>query len=218
MVESPGRKGTLTEEESAAVLTLAEAAGNIVHAVNNHLNSLLLQASCLQLKHKAIKDEIEPLRAEVKKAAAVLRPLQMVRPWTKRDKGPIDLAGLVKDVLATHPDEAPGLHVQWPSGPSQGKGAPGAVERLVFLLLRIARRAAKKAVLAFQPEGLTLSLPGVSPVAGEENRFDLPPEIDPGLPSLERTAASWLARQMGATLTVETTPSGAALVLRWATS
>src|SRR5688572_28150173 len=62
-------KALLTDEECVAVLTLAEAAGHIVHTVNNHLNSLLLQASCLQLKHAAIKDEIEPLRVEVKRAA-----------------------------------------------------------------------------------------------------------------------------------------------------
>ncbi|MBY0227995.1 MAG: hypothetical protein K2W96_01810 [Gemmataceae bacterium] len=189
--------------------------GNVIHALNNHLNSLLLQASCLQLKHKPLKEEVEPLRAEVKKAAALLRPLQTVRPWTKREKGDLDLVAVVRDVLATHPDEGLHLHVQWPDTPSQGRGAVGAVERLVLLMLRIGRRAASRATLAFQPQGLSLFLPGVAVVDGEEGRQELPPEADPGVPTLERLAAAWLSRQMGAVFAAEPHSEGAALVLRW---
>ena len=52
---------------------------DLVHDLANHLNHIVLQASCLLLKaDENVKDEIEVIRQEGIQAAALVQPLQQI--------------------------------------------------------------------------------------------------------------------------------------------
>lgn len=204
----------IEQDDSEVMFTLAEAVGDVVHSVNNHLNSLLLQAAILQMKITGEASEpLELMRQEAKAAAGLLRSLQAVRPWPARGEQ-ADLVEAARLVSASHPN----VDVELPDHPVLMDGSPMGLQRVVCLLMRLGERSAQppnRPLLTVAADRLQLTVPGASLITDEEGKPALPVGGGPGLPDLEQRAARWLVRQVGRRLDYEEGPAGAVLVVRW---
>lgn len=66
-------------ENSTDLIKAGQKILDLVHDLANHLNQIVLQASCLQLKaDEKLKNEIELIRQKGIKAAALVPPLQQI--------------------------------------------------------------------------------------------------------------------------------------------
>ena len=66
-------------ENSGDLVEAGQKILDLVHDLANHLNHIVLQASCLLLKaDEKMKDDIEVIRQEGIQAAALVRPLQQI--------------------------------------------------------------------------------------------------------------------------------------------
>jgi len=66
-------------ENSGNLVGAGQRILDLVHDLANHLNHIVLQASCLLLKaDEKVREEIEVIRKEGIQAAALVRPLQQI--------------------------------------------------------------------------------------------------------------------------------------------
>lgn len=66
-------------ESSGDLVATGQKILDLVHDLANHLNHIVLQASCLLLKvDEKVRDELEVIRHEGIQAAALMRPLQQI--------------------------------------------------------------------------------------------------------------------------------------------
>jgi hypothetical protein len=206
------------------LVTVGEAAGWLVHALNNHLNGMVLQAACVQMQTQGpVREQAEYIRREGARAAVRLRPLQAMRPWPAREGETVDLLAMIRLVLR---DEAGFASIQahLPAEEMRVAASVPGMRRLLALLFRVAQRCSgsgeRITVRPQRGEGyleLAISLPGVQLQEDGEGLDALPPEPEGGLHQLEREAARWLGRQMGGQWAVAQTTEGATLTLRWET-
>ncbi len=198
------------------LVTAGEAVGGLVHAVNNHLNSMLMQAMVLQLRAEGeVASRLAAICQEGKLAAARLRPVQALRPWP-RDREKADLAAVVRGVLAGNPELARQVRVRLPGEPVVVQASPAGAERLVWLVLRVGLRClpgGASAALEVQGPLLALELPIQGEPASEG--VALPPETLPGVGELEREAIHWLARQLAVRLEMEQAGGNLAWRVYW---
>jgi hypothetical protein len=202
------------------LLTVGEAAGSLIHSINNHLNIMVLQAACVQMQAgSAVREQAEQIRREGARAAERMRCLQTVRPWPAREGERVDLVAALLRVLR----EESGLErveTRLLAGEVHVPGSVMGIQRFLTLLLRVAVRCtpiAEKVQLEVVWSGgveMTVQLPGVA-CQHEEECLGLPPEPQGGLHQLEREAARWLLRQMGGYLETTEGPRGAILTVRW---
>src|ERR1700722_8291822 len=60
-----------SQRQLMELVTVGEAAGYLVHAINNHLNSMVLQAACVQMQTQPpVREQAENIRHEGARAAA----------------------------------------------------------------------------------------------------------------------------------------------------
>jgi hypothetical protein len=204
------------------LVTVGEAAGWLIHALNNHLNGMVLQAACVQMQTQPpIREQAEHIRREGARAAARLRPLQAVRPWPAREGERVDLVAAVRHVLAAELDLGR-LRAKLPAEELLVSASVPGMRRLLTLLFRVVLRCVGDkegvAARAGRTDGhveLEMDLPGVRLEGEEEGIAGLPPEVDAGLEQLEREAARWLVRQTGGALEVVQGPEAAKLKVRW---
>jgi hypothetical protein len=203
------------------LVTVGEAAGWLVHALNNHLNSMVLQAACVQMQvQEPLRAQAEHIRREGARAAARLRPLQAIRPWPARGGEMVDLAAVLRLVLPGEPDFRRVKATVPDEELAVAASTPG-MRRLLTLLLRVVLRCTgpgetvRLEVRRGGPVEMVLTLPGVR-FEGEGEGLDaLPQELAPGLPQLEREAARWLVRQTGGHLESAQTAEGVTVTVRW---
>jgi hypothetical protein len=181
--------------QAANLLTMGEAAGGLVHAINNHLNSMLMQAMLVQMRPQDdARERAVAIRKEGQLAAASTRAAQTIQPWMSGEPAQADLTAAARQALAAEPDLARRVHSDLSDEAVLVRGSPWGLERLVGLVLRVGLRClppGSSATLTIEGQGLALRLP----LAGDST--ELPPETLPGIGELEREAAHWLARQLG---------------------
>jgi hypothetical protein len=202
------------------LVTLGEAAGYLVHAINNHLNSMVLQAACVQMQTQSpLREQAENIRHEGARAAARLRPLQLVLPWPARPGERVDVVATIRQVLRDEPELAR-VEAHLPDEEILLSASAMGMKRLLTLLLRVARRCTgenntlRLELARTKDVELSVQMPGVV-CDREEEGLLLPPDEEGGLHQVERDAARWLVRQSGGHLDVTEGPDGAVLTARW---
>jgi hypothetical protein len=192
---------TSWREHALDLVTAGEAAGALVHAVNNHLNSMLMQAMVLQMRAPGdLVERIEAIRAEGKHAADRFRPVQALRLWAPDRAQRADLVRAVQRALAAAPELARHVQAQSFDKPVLVRGTTAGLERLVWLLLRVGVRClppGAAATIAVEGPAVVLELP-VPGQPAADGSIGLPAESLGGIGELERLAIHWLARQMAA--------------------
>lgn len=119
--------------EVQQLILLADAFTGLNHALNNHLNAIVLQAAALQLRAPPeFKEPLERIRKEGAQAANLFRSLSWLRQQARQGFQPVDLGKALRAALAQTPK---GL---WKCG--GGKGAsipatPSILKRLFGYLL-----------------------------------------------------------------------------------
>ncbi len=212
--------GSAHDPHGLELLTVGEAAGSLIHSINNHLNIMVLQAACVQMQAGApVREQADQIRREGARAAERMRCLQTIRPWPAREGERVDLIAALRRVLREEPD-LERVEARLPAGEMLVPGSAMGMQRFLSLLLRVAVRCtptAEKVQLDVTWRGgveMTVQLPGVA-CQHEEECLGLPPEPQGGLHQLEREAARWLLRQMGGYLETTEGPEGAILRVRW---
>jgi signal transduction histidine kinase len=90
--------------ETADLILLGEAVSGLTHELNNCLNSILLQASVLQLRASSdLRDDVAVIRHHGRLAASLMRPLQQARQKQRKAARPTDLNQLVREAVADEP-------------------------------------------------------------------------------------------------------------------
>jgi hypothetical protein len=216
---------TETLHESADLLIVGEAMGGVVHGINNHLNSMVLQAACAQLKAgEGLKGELDLVRREGLQAAVRLRPLQQVRAVRRgAARVPCDLASAVREVLARHGDLAPQVNLSAEEAPVEVNSCAFPLRRLVWLLLRVALGLPGRAggpvrlrvCRASSEPHLEAEIDGPELPSGVAALDEWQLQGQGGVPELERTALSSLARCLEARLKVQGWPGGVTLAITW---
>jgi len=202
------------------LLTLAEAAGSVIHDANNNLQAMVMQAAVLGLQAPPhLQHRIGIIREEGKKAGVKLQLLQTIQPWHEEENEKSDLVAAVRRVLR----ESPGLaEATLPEGEVFVSASPAGLSRLVLLISRIARSltrgpSAKLRVSSEDGGLLEADLPGVEVTTDDRGRRLLPPCEGP-VAELERHAAYWLVRQDGGRLEPIPRPGGAVYRAWWSAS
>jgi hypothetical protein len=199
------------------VLVLGEAAGALVHAVNNHLNSALMQATLMQMKSEGeLRDRAGAIRQESLLAAECLRPAQAIRPWSNNDLEEADLTAAVRSALS--PELLARVELSLPAAPLWVAGAARAVERLVELMVRVGLRCVSTSAglrIEAAPGRLAVHLPGVRGEAGGDGRLELPVETTSELGKVEREAVRWLVRMLETQVEVREEPGGLVWEVVW---
>jgi hypothetical protein len=81
----------LEAEELATAAAVGQATLGIAHNLGNCLNSMMLQASIVEMKvPEELKDEVRAIRKQGTQAAALLRPLQRLRQQGMEHPYPVD--------------------------------------------------------------------------------------------------------------------------------
>jgi signal transduction histidine kinase len=223
---SAQRRAAAAREERREVndlITAGDAALGLVHDLNNHLNSMMLQAAVVQMQvAEPLREELAPIRREGSQAATRLRLLLRFRDLRRQNRAPVDLHQLLGEVLAECPEFAGRVTAEADSA------APVSVlrldvKRLLTLLLRrvLACPALAGAGLRVRTapadEGPGLQLIPVGAPAPEQLASCLDPAAAGGdvLSELERTAFQTLLRQTGGQLRSGDTPAGPGLLVTW---
>jgi hypothetical protein len=205
------------------LVTVGEAMVGLTHTLNNSLNTMVLQASTLQMRAPpSLSADLGVIRREGVQAAARLRPLQQVREQPP-GRGPAELGPALAEVLAAFPAGAARAEV---AGGLPPVPAPRlALRRFLTQLLRVALACQRPAgrpvrLRAEEDEGavrLLLEVDGVSVgPEGLNNLTELAADLYGGMRELERVAAQSLARRLGASVRVTDRPEGGVTVaVRW---
>jgi signal transduction histidine kinase len=209
------------EQEEAADLVLAgQAVAGLAHDFANHLNTMVLQASCLQLKaDEALREELALIRREGARAAGLLRPLQKISEERRKRCGVTDLLSLVGEALPaeelsrTQTEIATGLPLPI---------APGDCRRMLreiaqFLASSEGGTNRLKTGSTEHTVFLAVDLPGIPfREGGIAELFAAVAEPDESRRTLRRVAFESMLRQSGAQATTGPGPGGGtSLEISW---
>jgi hypothetical protein len=207
------------------LLTVSEAFTSLLHDINNGLNTIMLQASLIDMKiGDAAKEETALIRKECTQAAARLAPFHHTREQRRKTRAVIDVSHVAQRVLATssdleltlETDLCPGLHLSVNEL---------ALEQLVHILLHAvrdsnARPGARIVVRTQQVEQqIRLVVGPDGPVADYVDLLKLQHEDLASISLFQRLAAQSLARLLQAELSAALGPGGKlSLCAAWSTS
>jgi hypothetical protein len=215
---------TAERDDSQDVATAGEAILGMLHTLNNHLNSMILQTAAVQMRMTdPIKSDLQNVRREGAEAAARLRPLQSVRE-VLAGRGTSDLNLLIVAVLREQSTWSHRITTDLGELPSLNLPAPALI-RVLRLLYRVtlSSRGASgtvplrtwredgKVCLTFDVEGVRL------PVETSSRLIDLPLNLTSGAAELERIAAQSLLRRLEAELTLTSHNGGTVVCVTWRT-
>jgi signal transduction histidine kinase len=211
------------DPEWAELVILADAVTGLMHELNNSLNRVALQASVVQMQAgEELREEAAQVRKETVQAAALLRPLTMVRQRQRQTQTPVDLNEVVREVLAAVPHLAGRVDVAPAAEPVILRTHPGSLRRLVLYLLRLGGdavpapgrlrllvelREGKPCLVLQGPAGADTLAPALDPEAEDATTDGL----------LERLAFQSLVRLLYTTLTVSDNPAPT-VILEWSPS
>jgi signal transduction histidine kinase len=206
------------QTELAKFALLGQAFIGLTHELNNALNSMMLQTSVVQLRVDAqARDDLAVIRQQGAQAAALVRSLQQVAQERREKAYPVDLNGVLTDVLEETPAMLRRVSVQLAAEMVWIPSERSAVKQLIRLLLEGLLAGTKSAVCVRtekRGDGVVLSM---------EMR-ETPPEMNEGdellqavlwqhLDEVSLHAGQSLLRQLGGTLSGER-GSGGGWVMR----
>jgi hypothetical protein len=127
-------------EEQRRVVTVGDAVLGLTHELSNSLNTMLLQASVVQLSADArTREELTPIRSEGTAIARRLRLLQQFREESRSAQRDVDLNHELRRAAAALPDMAERIDWNLASNPPALSINRGALRRLLDMLLRAAQ-------------------------------------------------------------------------------
>ncbi len=122
------------------VATIGDAMMGLTHDLSNNLNTMMLQASIVQLKvDAALQEDLLTIRRAGATAAGLIRLLQNYRETARRSFSTLDLNQLLRDAAATIPELDVRARWQLESTPLSVRANRDGLWRL---LVRLLRRAA----------------------------------------------------------------------------
>jgi hypothetical protein len=219
------------QEEAADLVTVGEAAIGMVHAIVNHLNSMMLQSMAVQIRlTDPLRSDLEVIRREGRQAAARLQQLQSIREQPLETSGYTDLEHTLRAALQQIPEAERPTPATSEAKLPLVKIPRWTAQRLLRMLVNIIRtchaghRPAPIRVEC-RDEGISLSaeldgptLRGESGTPGEPGRLIDLEGVSGGISELERTAAHYLARRLEGRLEVRNRPGGVVFTLTWPTT
>lgn len=187
----------------------------LAHDLNNALNSMMLQASVVQLRSdERTRNDLAPIRQHGAQAAGLLRSLQQVVQERREQSYAVDLNAVVASVLEEEPGLRPRVSVQFAAEAPTIPSTRSAVKQLVGLLLEGICAGTKSTVqvrIEKPADGAGLYLEVAETPAGMPEE-DGPPLADAvlwqNLDEVGRQAGQSLLRQLGGTLEAERRAEG----------
>lgn len=214
------------QAELAPFALVGQALAGLGHELNNALNSMMLQASVVQLR---VDPEVHPELASIRKhgsqAANLVRSLQHVIQERRENSYAVDLDSVLAEILEEETELSRRLSVAPRSRRSEAGSVPrihgthSAVKQLLRLLLEgvcAGTKATVKAATGEADGGAALSL-NIADAAAEIDTEEGPSAaaalLWQNLDEVGRYAGQSLLRQLGGALTTERANDGT-LVLR----
>lgn len=217
-------KGAEERRDNNDMIFAGEAALGMVHALNNHLNGMILQAAAVQLRlEEPLRTELSAIRREGLAAAARLRPLQAIDEATTSTDSSCDLGTILRELVWSDPALGNRLLIELPPRPIMLPVHPSGLHRLLAFLLRIADESHISSQpirldLAPAEEGVGFRLfldgiqvPGEAPVRVVEMRL----EIESPMLELRRSALHGLVRRLNGRIWVRNREGGVILSVVW---
>jgi hypothetical protein len=199
-------KACAEQAEMARFALIGQAFLGLAHDLNNALNSMMLQASVVQLRvDEATRQDLASVRQHGAQAAGVVRILQHVVQERREQSYPVDLGGALAAVLEESAELGRRVKVQPSRQAPSISSTRGAVKQLIQLLLQGVLAGTKSAVrLRTEQRGGNTELSMEIAEAVEEGS---PPSVDAllwqNLDEVGRLAGQSLLRQLGGTVEVE---------------
>ncbi len=203
------------QKELARFALIGQAFLGLAHELNNALNSMMLQASVVQMRVDAQgRQELATIRQHGAQAAGLLRALQHVVQERREKSYPVDLDSVLKEVVEENAQLQ--RHILLCLSPTVPpiQSTRSAVKQLVCLLLEgvCAGREAVVKVETREEDGeavLRLTIPGLAD--------EMSPEalLWQNLDEIGRLAGPSLLRQLGGVATVERTEEAQILHIVW---
>jgi signal transduction histidine kinase len=209
-------------DEFAGFALAGQATAGMAHELNNLLNSVVLQASLLELQlDKAFHGNLDVIRRQALQATGLLRLLGQVSSERSRRFYPVDLNRAMADLLRDDPALAARVHFTPSSSPLPPvRGAVSAVKQLIRLVLSGAAAGSPSPLwVRTEDEGGAAQIRVEGPLSpgGSEAAPTADAVLWLRLGELERLAGQSLLRQLGGELRVTAGPGGeVALRVCWA--
>jgi hypothetical protein len=201
---------------------IGEATIGIAHAIGNHLNTILLQTTIVQMQSEAErKNGLDLIRQKCRQMQMLLQPLQSSWEQQKKSVVPIDLNKAATEARAAEPDRPSRIRLELASEKPMVSATPAGLVRMLRLLL-------KTALLRQPPTAgpviLRTSIAGGKAHFAVEDSGSQPPDLQQtdlfhledgvfaAVSPLEQQALQSLLRLFNATLTASAR-SGGGLVL-----
>ncbi len=152
----------------ADAVVVGDAALGLSHELNNHLNTMMLQASVVQMQvDESLGEELAVIRREGSAIAARLRLLQEFRERSRREASPVALDTLLRRAAATVPALDGRVRWELADGLPPVVGSPPALLRLLAGCLRLlAERASDGPVSIGTGRGERTLHVALGPLAG----------------------------------------------------
>lgn len=205
--------------ELADLVTIAEATGTLTHDLSNHLNSIMLQAAVLEMQAPNLAKEAAVLRAEGKKGAACLQPLQQFRQQRRGPGVKADLHAILAHYRALHPQRL--LRDEQTTTPAWIAVDARTLERTLLVLLRLLQGerpepAPVRVQVTMTKDTITLLAEcTVPPPAKGGNLADELVRTDSMLLPLERLALRSLLRSSRGTLKPHPETPAKSVLIQW---
>ena len=206
-------------DEFAGFALAGQATAGMAHELNNLLNSVVLQASLLELQlDKAFHGNLDVIRRQALQATGLLRLLGQVSSERSRRFYPVDLNRAMADLLRDDPALAARVHFTPSSSPLPPvRGAVSAAKQLIRLVLSAGSPSPLRVRTEAEGAGAQIVVEGPLAADGGEAAPTADAVLWLRLGELERLAGQSLLRQLGGELRVTAGPGGeVALRVCWA--
>lgn len=209
----------LERAEAARFARVGQAFAGLAHELNNALNSMMLQASMVQMSvHEQARQELAAIRQYGAQAAGLIRPLQHAVQERRDNSYLVDLNSMLTEVLEEEAELRRRVSPRYSERAPCFQGTRSAVKQLVRLLLEGACAGAETMVTAAtgaREGGAALSLTFAVPppdlgADGELSLVEL--LIWQNLDEVGRQAGQSLLRQLGGAVTMERLGDGALIL------
>ena len=206
---------------------VGEATLGIAHAMGNHLNTILLQTTIVQMQPEAERQQgLDLIRQKCRQMQQLLQPLQFAWQQQRQAVAPIDLNETAIEVQAEEPEGTSRVRLELTADRPSPPATPGGLVRLVRLLLRTALQrqpthAGPVVLRTAVVEGkVRLTIEDAGPDMPDLDRVELFHNEDSlfaAATPLEQQGLQSLLRLFNATLTASPRPGGGLiLTVEWA--
>ena len=209
------------QDELARFALVGQAFSGLAHEMNNALNSMMLQTSVVQLRvDEETRHELAAIRQHGAQAAGLVRSLQHVVMERRQQSYPVDLHGVLVEVLEDDAALRRRIALQRSEAAPPISSTRSAVKQLVRLLLEGVLAGTKSSIavrteMQDEDAALTLTLAEESVEMADGDSSPLDALLWQNLDEVGRQAGRSLLRQLGGTPEVEAREDGLTLRFRW---